>query len=70
MKAGVQRFAPHVRQVARRPCWTRPALDAVIDRSDVMVYATGAESVLGRLRPGATAIEYRHTPGPGARSTS
>lgn len=63
MKSGVQRFAPHVRQVAGAALGT-PALDTVIDQSDVMVLSTGAESVLPRLRPGVRAIEYRHSPDP------
>ena len=63
MKSGVQRFAPHVRQVAGAALGT-PALDAVIDQSDVVVLSTGAESVLPRLRPGVRAIEYRHSPDP------
>ena len=63
MKSGVQRFAPHVRQVAGAALGT-PALDTVIDQSDVLVLSTGAESVLPRLRPGVRAIEYRHSPDP------
>ncbi|WP_343716059.1 GntR family transcriptional regulator [Inquilinus sp.] len=63
MKSGVQRFAPHVRQVAAAALGT-PALDGVIDQSDVVVLSTGAESVLPRLRPGVRAIEYRHSPDP------
>ncbi|MGK9170220.1 GntR family transcriptional regulator [Inquilinus limosus] len=63
MKSGVQRFAPHVRQIAAAALGT-PALDAVIDQSDVVVLSTGAESVLPRLRPGVRAIEYRHSPDP------
>jgi hypothetical protein len=63
MKSGVQRFAPHIRQVAGAALGT-PALDTVIDHSDVMVLSTGAESVLPRLRPGVRAIEYRHSPDP------
>ncbi|MGK9232357.1 GntR family transcriptional regulator [Inquilinus limosus] len=63
MKSGVQRFAPHVRRVTAAALGT-PALDTVIDQSDVMVLSTGAESVLPRLRPGVRAIEYRHSPDP------
>ena len=32
--------------------------------SDVVVFATGAEAVLDRLKPGIPAIEYRHIPDP------
>lgn len=63
MKSGVQRFAPHVRRVAGAALGT-PALETVIDQSDVVVLSTGAESVLPRLRPGVRAIEYRHSPDP------
>jgi DNA-binding transcriptional regulator YhcF (GntR family) len=63
MKSGVQRFAPHVRRVSAAALGT-PALDTVIDLSDVIVLSTGAESLLPRLRPGVRAIEYRHSPDP------
>jgi DNA-binding transcriptional regulator YhcF (GntR family) len=63
MKSGVQRFAPHVRDVVGAALNT-PALDSVIAQSDVIVLSTGAESVLPRLRPGVRAIEYRHSPDP------
>jgi len=63
MKSGVQRFAPHVRQIAAAALDT-PALDAVIADADVVVLSTGAESVLPRLRSGVRAIEYRHSPDP------
>jgi DNA-binding transcriptional regulator YhcF (GntR family) len=63
MKSGVQRFAPHVRSIVAAALGT-PALDAVVEQSDVLVLSTGAESVLARLRPGVRAIEYRHSPDP------
>ena len=37
---------------------------AAIAAADVIVYATGAEAVLDRLKPGMPAIEYRHIPDP------
>ena len=39
-------------------------LDAAITEADVIIYATGAEVVVDRLRPGTPAIEYRHIPDP------
>jgi DNA-binding transcriptional regulator YhcF (GntR family) len=64
MKAGVQRFAPHVPTIA---VTLRDAadLDQLLSRSDVLVYATGAEELVTRLRPDMPAFEYRHSPHPG-----
>lgn len=63
LKAGVQRFAPQVKDLLAAVVDT-PELDAVLDRSDVVVLSTGAESILDRLRPGVVAIEYRYSPDP------
>jgi hypothetical protein len=41
------------------------ALDPVLSWSDVLVIATGAESVAERLRAGQRSIAYRHIPDPG-----
>ena len=46
------------------PCSKSAELDAAIAAADVIVYATGAEPVLDRLKPGTPAIEYRHIPDP------
>ncbi|MDQ0392047.1 GntR family transcriptional regulator [Labrys monachus] len=64
MKPGVQRFAAHVNSIAATVV-DAPDLDGLIGAHDVVVYATGAESVLDRLGPQRTAIEYRHMPDPG-----
>jgi DNA-binding transcriptional regulator YhcF (GntR family) len=64
MKRGVHRFAPHVRAV-RAAVVDTEALDQVLAWSDVVVIATGAESVAERLRAGQRAIAYRHIPDPG-----
>jgi hypothetical protein len=64
MKRGVLRFAPHVRAV-RAAVVDTEALDQVLAWSDVVVIATGAESVAERLRAGQRAIAYRHIPDPG-----
>lgn len=64
MKAGVQRFAPHVPSIAIT-LRDAPDLDQLLGNSDVLVYATGAEELVTRLRPGIPAFEYRHSPHPG-----
>jgi hypothetical protein len=63
MKRGVHRFAPHVRAV-RAAVVDTEALDQVLSWSDVVVIATGAESVAQRLRAGQRSIAYRHIPDP------
>jgi DNA-binding transcriptional regulator YhcF (GntR family) len=63
MKAGVQRFAPHVHDV-EATLLESPDLPDVLGRVDIAVYATGSERVTGLLRPAARAFEYRHTPDP------
>ena len=63
MKTGVQRFAPHVTRVAATAL-EAPDLDAAIAEAGVVIYSSGAESVLDRLASEATAIEYRHIPDP------
>jgi DNA-binding transcriptional regulator YhcF (GntR family) len=63
MKAGVQRFAPHVHHVSSANIDETGIAD-LLRRSDVVVFATGAEAVLRDLKPGITAIEYRHMPDP------
>jgi len=63
MKAGVQRFAPHVSDLEATVLGS-PELAAVLRRIDVLVYATGSEGVLQQLRPAVHSLEYRHTPDP------
>ncbi len=64
MKRNVHRFAPHVRSVQAAVVDTE-ALAPVLSWSDVVVLATGAESVAERLRAGQRQIAYRHIPDPG-----
>jgi DNA-binding transcriptional regulator YhcF (GntR family) len=64
MKSGVQRFAPHVREIAATSVETR-GFEQVIANASVVVYASGAESVLTLLADGVQAIEYRHAPDTG-----
>jgi DNA-binding transcriptional regulator YhcF (GntR family) len=63
MKAGVQRFAPHVSDITATTV-EEPHLPEILERSNVVVYATGAESVLSMIKPDTPAVEYRHTPDP------
>ena len=61
MKAGVQRFAPHVAQLTGATLET-PDLEQMLAATDVVVFASGAEAVMGKLQTGVPAIEYRHAP--------
>ncbi|MBM7044677.1 MULTISPECIES: GntR family transcriptional regulator [Rhizobium] len=61
MKSGVQRFAPHVREVAAATLET-PGLDAMLAHATVVIYASGTESIVNRIPAGMQAIEYRHAP--------
>ncbi len=65
MKPGVLRFTPHVADV-EVGMYNDPDLGDLLARCDVLVYATGAESLLARLPPGRQALEYRHVPDPNA----
>jgi DNA-binding transcriptional regulator YhcF (GntR family) len=63
LKAGVERFAPHVQNL-RAAVADTPEMEAVLAWSDVVVLSTGAEAVAERLQPGIRAIEYRYSPDP------
>jgi DNA-binding transcriptional regulator YhcF (GntR family) len=63
MKSGVQRFAPHAQRTFAAVLDSAD-LDTAITEADVVIYATGAEVVVDRLRGGTPAIEYRHIPDP------
>jgi DNA-binding transcriptional regulator YhcF (GntR family) len=64
MKAGVQRFAPHVHAI-EATLLDAADLPEVLRRVDVVVYATGSERAAGLLGPNTASFEYRHTPDPG-----
>ncbi|WP_419729724.1 GntR family transcriptional regulator [Lichenicola sp.] len=64
MKAGVQRFAPHVAEVSVALHDT-PELAPMLRRVDVVVYATGADDLGLAVPDGVASFEYRHTPDPG-----
>ena len=64
MKAGVQRFAPHLSEVSVALHDT-PDLAVMLRQVDVVMFATGADD-LGLVVPdGVPAFEYRHTPDAG-----
>lgn len=64
MKAGVQRFAPHVHHI-KATVLESPDLAEALGLADVVVHATGSEKAIGLIRPGTAHFEYRHTPDPG-----
>ena len=63
MTAGVERFAPHVSQVAATVL-DAPDLSEQLANADFIVFATGAEAVRAKLPPGVASLEYRHAPDP------
>lgn len=65
MRPSVREFAPQVADV--RVSWiAAPDLDAALAAADAVVYASGAERVADRLRPGVPCFEFRHAPDPAA----
>ena len=64
LKSGVQRFAAHNQNITAGTIGDANLGELLAD-ADVVVYATGAETVLTQARPDTKAIEYRHTPDPG-----
>ena len=63
MKAGVQRFAPHVHDI-RATILESPDLAQVLQGADVVVRASGSERVTALLPADTPSFEYRHTPDP------
>lgn len=61
LKAGVNRFAPHVEN-ERAAVLDTPEVDGILGWVDVVVYTTGSEDLLARLSPEVRAIEYRYGP--------
>ncbi|MGV8856659.1 MAG: GntR family transcriptional regulator [Devosia sp.] len=64
IKAGVQRFAAHVQNIAAATI-DDADIAAVLAGADVVVFSTGAEAATEIAKPGTPVIEYRHTPDPG-----
>jgi len=63
LEAGIARYAPHVSDVAYCLA-TDPHLPNLLAGTDVVVYASGAESVRDVLGAHERAFEFRHTPDP------
>ncbi len=63
MKAAVHRFAPHVTAISV-VLHDGPERDDVLRRSDVVVFATGADDLGLPLRDGLSAFEFRYAPDP------
>jgi DNA-binding transcriptional regulator YhcF (GntR family) len=63
MKAGVQRFAPHVHHI-RATVLESPDLAEALSSADVVVHATGSEKAIDLIKPDSQHFEYRHTPDP------
>jgi DNA-binding transcriptional regulator YhcF (GntR family) len=63
MKAGVQRFAPHVQSI-KATVLDAPDLKETLARMSVVVLATGSEKAVRLLKKGTAHFEYRHTPDP------
>ncbi len=63
MRPGIGRFAPHVETVDAA-LLDDADLGGRLGAYDVVVFATGAETVLDRLPRGLVAVEYRHSPDP------
>jgi GntR family transcriptional regulator len=61
MKSGIARFAPHIGRITAVPR-DFDGLPDLLSRLDVLIHSTGADYLRDSLRPGQTAIEYRHTP--------
>lgn len=65
MKPGVLRFTPHIADAEVR-LLSDPGLKAFLQSLDVLVYASGAETIRQDLLPGKQAIEFRYVPDPHA----
>jgi DNA-binding transcriptional regulator YhcF (GntR family) len=63
MKAGVQRFAPHVQSI-KASVLDAPDLKETLAPMNVVVLATGSERAVRLLKRGTAHFEYRHTPDP------
>lgn len=62
-KHSVRRFAPHL-QFLEGAVVNAPEVHVLAQRSDVIIYATGAESFAEGLPRRVKAFEYRHVPDP------
>jgi DNA-binding transcriptional regulator YhcF (GntR family) len=64
MRPSIRQFAPHVSDI--QVTWSDAAdLTDVLKGRDVVIYATGADSITALLAPGVRHFEYRHSLDPG-----
>jgi DNA-binding transcriptional regulator YhcF (GntR family) len=63
MKPSIRQFAPHVSDIHVTYSDAADLARSLADR-DVVVYATGADTVADLLQPGTRSFEYRHSPHP------
>jgi hypothetical protein len=61
MKAGVQRFAPHVAHLTGLTFDTPDVAQGIFE-CDVVIYASGSEAVREMVTAGVPVFEYRHAP--------
>lgn len=64
LKAGVERFASHLDLLLTAVLGDTESVSQLIKSCDVIVYATGSESILEGLPESIRAFEYRHIPDP------
>lgn len=64
MKAGIERFAAHLDSPLTAVLEDRESVEQLIRNCNVIVYATGSESILEGLPERIRAFEYRHLPDP------
>lgn len=65
MKPSVREFAPHISDIT--VTWAEaPDLEAMLQRCDAVIFATGADHVTALARAGVPCFEFRHTPDPEA----
>lgn len=64
MKAGIERFAAHLDSPRTAVLGDQQSVEQLIHNCNVIVYATGSESILEGLPERVRAFEYRHVPDP------
>lgn len=64
MKAGVERFAPHVDAPLAAILEDKDVITQMVSGCEVIVYATGSESVASGMPERLRIFEYRHVPDP------
>ncbi len=64
MKSGVERFAPHLDSPLTAVLDDLESVGRLVQNCNVIVYATGSQSILEGLPERIRAFEYRHVPDP------